>query len=243
MPGLDALRRFARGRDAAPPAAAAERCELCGREVPESHPHLVAPAARRIACACAACAVLFDHGGAAPPPPATGSTRSPGGAPAGAAPAGAPSGGAPRYLRVPTRVTWLRAFRADDAAWGSLGVPVGLAFFSRSAAQGGVVAHYPSAAGVTEAPLDDGAWADIVRAEPALAAMEPDVEALLVHRVGDARDHLIAPIDECYRLAGIVRGERARSLDGGPRVASFIDALKRRAAPDDARGEELRCPI
>jgi uncharacterized protein DUF5947 len=55
--GLAALRRFVRR-----PAAAEERCELCGAGLPAGHDHLVDPAARALKCACAACAVLFPGG-------------------------------------------------------------------------------------------------------------------------------------------------------------------------------------
>src|SRR5436305_2026101 len=34
---------------------------------------------------------------------------------------------------------------------------------------------------------------------------EPDVEALLVNRAGSARDHFRVGIDQCYRLAGLLR--------------------------------------
>jgi hypothetical protein len=52
-----ALRRFVRK-----PAAAAERCELCGVALPEGHDHLIDPAARLLKCACGPCATLFPGG-------------------------------------------------------------------------------------------------------------------------------------------------------------------------------------
>lgn len=51
------LRRFART------PTASERCELCSRDVPADHQHLIEPAARRLLCACDACAVLFTSNG------------------------------------------------------------------------------------------------------------------------------------------------------------------------------------
>ena len=42
--------------------------------------------------------------------------------------------------------------------------------------------------------------------------MEPDVEALLINRVGPAREYFLAPIDECYRLVGLIRTALARPV-------------------------------
>ena len=60
--GFSALKQtLGRFRQAAPQRQPAERCELCGLELPaEDHAHLVEPANRRILCACDACAILFD---------------------------------------------------------------------------------------------------------------------------------------------------------------------------------------
>jgi hypothetical protein len=55
---IASLRRFVR------PRAARERCELCGTDLAEHHPHLVELATRRLQCACEACAVLFSGAGA-----------------------------------------------------------------------------------------------------------------------------------------------------------------------------------
>ena len=43
---------------------------------------------------------------------------------------------------------------------------------------------------------------------------EPDVEALLVNRVGAVREYFIVPIDECYKLVGLIR-LHWRGLSGG----------------------------
>lgn len=59
--GLRGLRRFA----APPPrpAAAGERCELCGEKLSATHAHMVDPQDRSIMCACTACALLFTRPG------------------------------------------------------------------------------------------------------------------------------------------------------------------------------------
>jgi len=56
------LRRFARPRRS-PPAAADERCELCGERIGAEHGHMVDLQRRSIACACQACALLFTRQG------------------------------------------------------------------------------------------------------------------------------------------------------------------------------------
>jgi hypothetical protein len=59
----------------------------------------------------------------------------------------------------------------------------------------------------------------------------PDVEALLVNRVGAARDYFIVPIDECYKLVGLIR-LHWRGLSGGAvvwgEIGRFFDELRRR---------------
>ena len=58
-----------------------------------------------------------------------------------------------------------------------------------------------------------------MQANPVLESLEPDVEALLVNRVGHAREasaaeYYIAPIDACYQLVGLIR-VHWRGLSGG----------------------------
>jgi hypothetical protein len=182
--------------------AATEQCELCGEELAVEHQHLVEPASRRLVCACDACALLFDHHAQM------------------------------KYRRVPRRVRQRTDFRLDDIQWEGLQIPIGLAFFFSSTAAGKVVAIYPSPAGPTESLLDLGAWDEIVRQNPVLQQMEPDTEALLVNRLGDAREYYQAPIDQCYYLIGLIRA-RWQGLSGGAKVweeiRHFFDGLKQRS--------------
>ena len=59
-----------------------------------------------------------------------------------------------------------------------------------------------------------------------LLSMQPDVEALLVNRVGSAREYFLVPIDECYKLVGLIR-IHWRGLSGGSlvwgEIAEFFD--------------------
>jgi len=168
---LASLRRYVRPR-AAP---VRERCALCDAELPPEHSHLVEPASRRLACACEACALLFDGRVGA------------------------------RYRRVPRRARFLAGFRLTDAAWDGLAIPIDLAFFFRSTPACGIVAQYPSPAGATESLVSPDAWEALAADNPALGELEPDVEALLVNRVAGAREAYRVGIDECYKLVGLIR--------------------------------------
>jgi len=185
----------------------AERCEFCSLAVASSHAHLYELRARRLVCVCPPCALLF----------------------------GKQSGS--KYKAVPTRVRLLGSFRMADAVWEGLLIPIGLAFFSRSSVAGRVEAFYPSPAGATESQLAMEQWAEVERGNPVLAEMEEDVEALLVNRVGHARggpapEHYLLPIDECFRLVGIIRS-RWKGLSGGPElwqeIAGYFAELRSRA--------------
>src|SRR5208283_2325282 len=96
---------------------------------------------------------------------------------------------------------------------------------------------YPSPAGATESLLPLGAWKRIVESNPSLGEMETDVEALLVNRVGHARqasptEYYIAPIDVCYKLVGLIR-THWHGLSGGTEVwleiGNFFSQLRSRA--------------
>ena len=121
-----------------------------------------------------------------------------------------------------------------DGQWESLRVPVNMAFFSYNTAAGRVVALYPSPMGPTESLLMLETWEEIEKRNPILQQMEPDVEALLVNRLRGAREHFLVPIDECYRLVGLLRAYW-KGLSGGREVwqeiERFFTALKERSRP------------
>ena len=142
-----------------------------------------------------------------------------------------------KYKRVPRRVLVLADFHLSDGQWESLMVPISMAFFFRSTPDARVVAFYPSPAGATESLLPLETWTDIEDANPVLQELESDVEALLVNRVGYARgfaapEYYVLPIDECYKLVGLIRSNW-RGLSGGTevwqRIGGFFDGLKQRA--------------
>jgi hypothetical protein len=80
-------------------------------------------------------------------------------------------------------------------------------------------------------------WDEIEADNPILRGMESDVEALLVNRVGHSRgftspEYYLVPIDECFKLVGIIRS-RWQGLSGGAEVwreiAEFFAGLKERS--------------
>jgi hypothetical protein len=197
------LRQLAKEAGAAREAEL-ERCELCSEPVPPTHRHLLDLDSREVMCACRACTILFDR-------------REAGGA---------------HYRLIGDRRLVLEDFRLDDVTWARLRIPVDMAFFFHHSEAGRVMAFYPSPMGPTESQLELDTWDELVAANPVLATLEPDVEALLVNRARGVRQYLIVPIDDCYALVGVIR-TGWRGLTGGKevweRIGSFFEDLNRRA--------------
>ncbi|MFI9808700.1 DUF5947 family protein [Streptomyces sp. NPDC052301] len=125
-----------------------------------------------------------------------------------------------RYRLVPRRR--LRLTPVDTAV---LGVPVGLVFFVPHA-DGTVTAQGPSPAGAMRWEVDAAAWQRLAGTVPQLAAMAPDVEALLVNTVRGLDEHWIVPVDDCYRMIALVRHEW-QGLSGGGRVWPAVEQFFR----------------
>ncbi len=138
------------------------------------------------------------------------------------------------YLEIPTQARALPNFSITDAQWDDLLIPISLAFFTYSSAAGRVVALYPGPAGASESSLRLDAWSEIEAANPELIRLHPDVEALLVNRVGTSREYFIVPIDKCYKLVGIIR-MRWSGFSGGAAVwgeiARFFEQLRKESSP------------
>jgi hypothetical protein len=191
---FETLRQFTRARRSTSPPV--EHCELCSAGLAHGHPHLIEIVSRQMVCACDACALLFDGKVGA------------------------------KYKRVSRRVLCLANFELSDGQWESLLIPINMAFFFRSSPEGRMVALYPSPAGAVESLLPLEAWSEIADSNPELQNLEPDIEALLVNRVGHAHgmarpEFYIAPIDECYKLVGLMRANW-RGLSGGAEVWTEI---------------------
>jgi hypothetical protein len=197
------MRRFVRSRpESAVARVAPERCELCSAELPPTHRHLFEMTKREVVCACDPCAMRFHD----------------------------VVGG--RFKLVPRDARALPNFKLSDAQWENLSLPIDLAFFFFNSLPGKMTDMYPGPAGATESLLPLTAWATLVADNPLLGQLEPDVEALLVNRVGSSRDYFVAPIDACYELVGLIR-MHWRGLSGGDAVwreiASFFSRLQENA--------------
>jgi hypothetical protein len=172
--------------------------------LPAEHSHLLEPATRKLVCSCEPCAILFSGREDA------------------------------RFRRVEPRVELLTGFRMTDAQWEDFHLPINLTFFVESTPAGRVLAFYPSPAGAVESLLPLEAWQTLVSQNPALATFEPDVEALLVNRMKTERAYFRTPIDECFKLVGLIRAHW-RGLSGGTQVwdevARFFARLEERSRP------------
>jgi hypothetical protein len=108
-----------------------------------------------------------------------------------------------------------------EAAWESLQLPIDMAFIFHASPEGRPIALYPGPAGATESLLDLDGWQQLVAANPVLATLKPDVEALLINRTHGAREYYRVPIDRCYALVGTIR-RQWRGLSGGSEVWAAI---------------------
>lgn len=177
-----------------------------------AHEHRHLLATRKIVCSCDPCALRFQD----------------------------VVGG--KFKLIPRAARLLADFQIDDARWDDLALPISLVFFFHDTPTGKLTALYPGPAGVTESLLPLAAWEDLVLANPALARMEPDVEALLVNRVGSAREYFIAPIDVCFELVGLIR-LHWRGLSGGTEVWHEIDGFFARLQARSIREEVIGRPL
>ena len=181
-------------------------CELCVSGLSNDHRHLLHLDERRILCVCETCW----------------SMRS----------------GDPEYRPCGSRTLWLDDFVMPDDVWAAFDMPTGLAFLMRSSVSGTVIALYPSPAGATECELPLDAWERLVARNPILERLEPDAEALVVNRLkkaggGGGGQHLLVPIDQCYKLVGAIK-ESWEGISGGDAVENsvraFFAAMHERAA-------------
>ncbi len=128
-----------------------------------------------------------------------------------------------KFLRIPRRVRALEGFSLSELEWAELSLPIQLAFFYRDS-EGRLVAAYPSPAGAVESTVSLDSLHEVFERREELRSMEPLVEALLVNRIKEIRSYLLAPIDECYGLVGLIR-TKWRGLSGGAEVWSAISSL------------------
>jgi hypothetical protein len=179
-------------RPQASDATEVEICEFCSQDLLPRHRHLLEVANRKIICACDACALRFQD---------------------------VIEG---RFRLIPRDATVLPDFRMEDAQWEELALPINLVFIFMRGTDGKMAAAYPSPAGVTESLLTIENWQTLAIQNSQLAGLKPDVEALLINRVGETRAYFIAPIDWCFELAGLVR-THWRGFSGGEHIWTEIE--------------------
>ncbi len=177
-----------------PQPVAGERCEMCAEPIGATHSHVVNLDSRALMCTCRPCYLLFTDQEAEL-----------------------------RFRSVPERYLSFADLTLDGRAWDELQIPVGLAFLFQNSVQKRTIAFYPSPAGATESELPLDAWDRIVADNPQLAALHPDVEALLVRRSdGPGGSCYLVPIDACYELVGRLR-MLWRGFDGGREAHDAMD--------------------
>jgi hypothetical protein len=180
-----------------------ERCDLCGTTIPDDHRHLLHLVERQIVCSCEACWALRS--------------------------------GDAEYRPTGMRTVWLPELDCPPEVWAGFRIPIGLAFFMRSSVGNGprppVVAFYPSPAGATESELTLEAWDALVERNP-IVDLDSDAEALVANRLTDPHQYVIAPIDDCYALVGLIKS-RWEGISGGDAlqeaVPAFFESMRRRA--------------
>lgn len=179
---------------------------MCATPIGEWHGHVVDLEGRGLMCTCRGCALLFTAEGA----------------------------GGGRYKKVPERYQYASNVPVAELTWDSIGIPVAMAFFFTNSTMGRTVAFYPSPAGATESTLSLEAWTDLISSIPALSDLNPDVEALLVHKHADGFEFFAVPIDACYQLVGLVR-TYWKGFDGGEEawqaINEFFAGLRQRSEP------------
>jgi Family of unknown function (DUF5947) len=143
-----------------------------------------------------------------------------------------------RWKLIPRDAIRLTEFQLSEADWEAFALPINLVFLFHSTRAGKTVAMYPSPGGATESLLPIATWDELEKANPALQRMEPDVQALLVNRLGEAREYYIAPIDRCFELAGIIRAHW-KGFSGGAKVEEEMDAFFNRLRSSAKEPDEV----
>lgn len=198
--------------DRQPSKRTGEVCELCAVDIADEHPHVVNLESRKLLCTCRACHLLFTSRGA----------------------------GGGKFRAVPDRYLYAPELALTAALWDELQIPVRMAFFFRNSSLDRTVAFYPGPAGATESLLPLRSWQRLADANPLLAQLEPDVEALLVYgQRGSGFDCYIVPIAACYAITGIVK-RRWKGFDGGQEawqdIEAFFAGLRRKSREVRGRG-------
>ena len=126
------------------------------------------------------------------------------------------------------------SFRLSDEQWEDLHLPINLTFFVESTPAQRVLAFYPSPAGAVESLLTLEAWQALRGPEPVLAGVRARRRGISGQPNEGERAYYRAPIDECFKLVGLIR-VHWRGLSGGTEVwdevARFFASLNERSRP------------
>jgi hypothetical protein len=122
-----------------------------------------------------------------------------------------------RYRRLDSHALRVQGALSEDD-FRALEIPVRLAFLSPSVVHDRVFAMYPNTGGTTESVVPRAAWDALTERAPELAAVQPDVEGLLIDHLGGRTRAFVASLDICYRLVGLLRAPA--------RGAAFADAVR-----------------
>lgn len=169
-----------------------ETCDFCSIALGARHRHLLEVANQNLRCVCDPCALRFEN---------------------------VIDG---RFKLVPRDAVALNDFQMTDEQWNAFALPINLAFFFNSTRADKVIAMFPSPGGAMESLLSFQDWGKLAAENPDVEEMQADVQALLVNRIGPAREYFVAPIDLCYELVGLVR-THWRGLSGGDKVWAAIN--------------------
>lgn len=214
---LGGLRRLSRPAPDPPPSApveVVEACQMCNVEIDGRHGHVADLQEQRLVCTCRSCYLLFTGRGA----------------------------GAGRYRALPEDIRRVADPAVSQGQWDALQIPVDLAFFFQQTGSASYAACYPGPGGATESLLDLGSWDDVLTANPVLAEVQIDLEAVLIRRTGGTFRIYLVPIDVCYELVGLVR-QSWSGFSGGQevwtRIETFFGQLDRRGKTVDRHGRRV----
>ena len=143
------------------------------------------------------------------------------------------SSGVENYCPVGTRTCGSTTSSSPTSCGRRSSCPSGLRSSCARPGTGTVVALYPSPAGATESELHLESWEQLVERNPILerargrrrgARRQPHGRA--------AREHAIVPIDECYRLVGLIKSTW-QGISGGNAISDavpkFFEYVRRKA--------------
>lgn len=184
-----------------------EVCDFCGVQLAEEHEHMLHLPDRSISCACNTCMLTMPKEGVLKP-------------------------------ITPRRYVRLESFTMPDELWEAFQIPVGLAFFYWSSSENKIVGFYPSPMAAVQVllPIQE-VWLELESINPSLKELRSDIEALLVNRMrGTNHAYYLVPIDECYKLVGIMR-TTWKGITGGKEaeaaIIRFFEGLRKKSTPSE----------